>query len=569
MNPEPPVEPAPEPPPRAASPVALPQAVVRRQAHYSLWLVWLVPLIAVAIGLWLGVKSVLDHGPSIVIHFRSAEGLEAGKTKIKYKDVDIGLVKRIRLTPDHKEVEVQAELNKTEGVDALLVDDTRFWIVRPHVGAGGITGLGTLLSGAYIGMDIGRSQKPQTSFRGLEVPPIVTADLPGRKFVLKAKNLGSLDIGSEVYFRHVPVGQVVAYDLDDKGRQISFTIFVNAPYNRFVNAGTRFWHASGIDVTLSADGVRVATESLASLVAGGIAFQDLHDDTSKLVPEAADGSEFTLFADRTAALKEPDVYGFDYMLLYQSSVRGLSVGAPVDFRGLSIGEVTAIGVIGAASADNPAPQIAVTIRVYPNRLPMLGGAQPADREPLAQRGALDPMIAKGFRAQLRTGNLLTGQLYVALDFIPRTAPAKMDWDQTPPRFPTVPGTFDSLQDSLVSLADKLDRLPFDKIAADLHQTLQSLNQTVQHTDHLVQQISTDVTPEARGTLQDARKTLATLSRTLDTVNETVGPQAPLPAQASNALAEVAKAAQSLRALADYLERHPESLVRGKPEDPKK
>lgn len=543
-----------------------PPVQVKKRAPFSFWLVWLVPVIAVTIGLWLGVKSVLDRGPSITISFHSAEGLEAGKTKIKYKDVDIGLVKTIHLTSDHTRVEVNAEMNKSDGVDALLAADTRFWVVRPHVSAGGVTGLGTLLSGAYIGLDIGHAEETQRSFKGLEVPPIVTADLPGRSFKLKAQNLGSLGIGSPVYFRRVQVGQVVAFDLDANGKQIFFTIFVNAPYDRFVNTRSRFWHASGFDVTLSADGVRVLTESLISVVSGGISFQDLVNPGDAPLPQAASNAEFSLYDDRTQALKQPDLYGFDYQLLFQSSVRGLSVGAPVDFRGLPIGEVTSINVETVPSAKNPAPQIAVAIRVYPSRLPILKGIQSEDESVQGQRAALSPMIAKGFRAQLRAGNLLTGQLYVALDFFPKTPVAQMDWSRKPAVFPTVPGSFDGLQDSLVSIAEKLDRLPLDALAKDLSSTLKSVNQTVLHADAVVQQVGSEVTPEARKVLEDARKSLAALTRTLDTVEQSVGPEATLPTQAANTLAELGKAAKSLRTMADYLERHPETLLRGKPED---
>lgn len=545
-----------------------PPVRVKKRAPFSVWLVWLVPAIAVAIGLWLGIKSVVDRGPRITISFHSAEGLEAGKTKIKYKDVDIGLVKTIRLTPDHTRVEVTAELNKSDGVDALLVTDTRFWIVRPHVSAGGVTGLGTLLSGAYIGLDIGRAEESQRSFTGLEVPPIVTADLPGRSFKLKAQNLGSLGIGSPVYFRRVQVGQVVAFDLDANGKQVFFTIFVNAPYDHFVNTHSRFWHASGLDVTVNADGVRVLTESLISVVSGGISFQDLMSPGDAPLTPAPVNTEFSLYTDRAQALKQPDLYGFDYLLLFQSSVRGLSVGAPVDFRGLPIGEVTAINVETVPSAKNPAPQIAVAIRIYPSRLPTLVGVQSSDESLKGQRAALSPMIAKGFRAQLRTGNLLTGQLYVALDFFPKTPAAQMDWSRKPAVFPTVPGSFDGLQDSLVSIADKLDHLPFGALAKDLQDTLKNVNQTVQHADAVVQQVGGEVTPEARKMLEDARKSLAALTRTLDTVDQTVSPEAALPTQAASTLAELAKAAKSLRAMADYLERHPETLLRGKPEDAK-
>ena len=559
------------PAPAASTPPTLPLPAVHvaRQAPFALWLVWLIPLIAVAIGLWLGVKTVLDRGPTVTISFRSAEGLEAGKTKIKYKDVDIGLVKTIRLTADHKSVEVTAELKKTDSVDSLLVADTRFWVVRPQVSVGGISGLGTLLSGAYIGLDIGRAEEAQRVFTGLEIPPIVTADLPGRQFILKAKNLGSLSISSPVYFRRVQVGQVVAYDLDTNGKQVSFTIFINAPYDHFVTPKSRFWHASGVDVSLSSDGVQVSTESLTSVFfGGGIAFQDMGESKQTALQEAADKSEFVLHDDQAMALKQLDLHSYDYLLLFQKSVRGLSVGAPVDFKGLSIGEVTAINIESAPSAKKPEPKVAVSIRVYPSRLPTLGGANTDDGTAEKERAIMNPMVAKGFRAQLRSGNVLTGQLYVTLDFFERTPPATIDWDHKPVVFPTVPGSLDSLQDSLASIVDKLEKLPLDTLAKDLHDTLKSVNQTVLHADAVVQKVGSEVTPEAQKMLAEARKTLGNVSKTLDSLEQSVGPDAALPTQATQTLAELAKAAKSLRTMADYLERHPETLLRGKPEDAK-
>ncbi len=540
----------------------LPRPVVARRAHYSLWLVWLVPLIAVLIGLGLGVRSMLGRGPEITIFFRNAEGIEAGKTHIKFKDVDIGIVRRVKLTADHREVEVTAEMRGNQGIETLLVTDTRFWVVRPRVGAAGVSGLGTLLSGAYIGMDAGRNATERRDFQGLDVQPTITADVPGREFVLESDELGSLDIGSPIFLRRVPVGQVMAYQMTPDGRHIRFTIFVTAPYDRFVSSSTRFWHASGVDVGLDAQGLHVETQSLVSLLAGGIAFSDLPDVDPTGLAEAAEHAQFHLYAQKTDALRQPDTQGFDYRLLFATSVRGLAVGAPVDYRGLPIGEVTHIGVAGRGGADNPEPMIAVDVRVYPRRLPTVNLPQKADTTQADQRERLDPMVKRGFRAQLRSGNLLTGQLYVALDFFPKMPPARIDWRATPPILPTTPGGLDTLQDSLTDLAQKLDKIPFDELAQDLHRSLGDLDLGVRHADELIQHLDSTLAPEAKNTLVEARKALIDLRKTLGTVDQAMGPQT------TQTLNDVSHAAQSLRSLADYLERHPESLLKGKPEDPK-
>ena len=556
--------PAPPAPATPAPPPALPRPVIARRAHYSLWLVWLVPLVAVVIGVYLGARSILNRGPTVTIYFHNADGIEANKTHIKYKDVDVGIVRRVTLTKDHREVEVTAEMRGNSGIENLLVTDTRFWVVRPRIGAAGVSGLGTLLSGAYIGMDAGRNTSEKREFEGLDVQPAITADVPGRAFTLLADDLGSLDIGSPIYLRRVPVGQVLAYSMLPDGRHIKFTIFVTAPYDRFVSAHSRFWHASGVDVDLGAQGLHVQTQSVVSVLAGGVAFQDLPDPDNALgTPvEAPERTQFTLYAQQSDALKLPDSQGFDYRLLFASSVRGLAVGAPVEYRGLPIGEVTRIAVDGSGGEANPEPKIAVDVRVYPRRLPTTNKSGPEDMTQDDQRKRIDPMIRRGFRAQLKSGSLLTGQLYVSLDFVKDAPAAHIDWSTTPPLMPTAPGGLDSLQDSLASVAKKLDAIPYDQLASDLHKSLADLDVTLKHADDLVQHLDTGVVPEAKNTLAEARKAVDDLRKTLGTVDQTVGPQA------TNALNEVSKAAASLKGLSDYLERHPESLLKGKPEDPK-
>ena len=241
----------------------------RKRWHIQ-W-IWLVPVVAVLVGIWLAVQAVLSQGPTITISFKTGEGLEAGKTKIKFKDVDIGVVKRVALSKDYKTVVATAEL--TRDATDMLVDDTRFWVERPRVTGGNVSGISTLLSGAFIGMDVGRGKQERRDYTGLEVPPVFASDVPGREFVLNASNLASLDVGSPVYFRRLRVGQVTSYELDKNGGGITLHIFVNAPYDRYVKSDSRFWEAGGIDVALGTDGVKINTQSLVSILIGGLAFE--------------------------------------------------------------------------------------------------------------------------------------------------------------------------------------------------------------------------------------------------------------------------------------------------------
>jgi len=234
----------------------LPQATVVPRSRARISAVWIIPILAAVVAIGIAVQRVLSEGPTITIVFKVAEGIEAGKTFVKYKDVNIGQVTAVQLSSDHSRVEVTAKMAKSAA--DLMVEDARFWVVEARVTLSGVTGLGTLLSGNYIGFEIGKSRKEERNFTGLEIAPIITGGQPGRQFVLKAEDLGSLGIGSPVYYRRLQAGQVVAYDLAGDGKAIDVKIFVNAPYDQYVTPGTRFWNASGIDVSV----VAVALEEL-------------------------------------------------------------------------------------------------------------------------------------------------------------------------------------------------------------------------------------------------------------------------------------------------------------------
>ncbi|WP_061289148.1 PqiB family protein [Azotobacter vinelandii] len=525
-------------------PSGLPEAEAAPRSRWRPQLVWLVPLVAALIGGWLAVKSILDRGPVIDIVFKSAEGLEAGKTKVKYKDVDIGLVTAVSLSRDLRQVLASAELVKD--FQPHLVEDTRFWLVKPRISGGSVSGLGTVLSGAYIGVDVGKSSRAQKTFAALEVPPVIQLDTPGREFVLRSADLGSLAMGSPVFFRRLQVGQVVGYQLDGNGRGVSLRLFVNAPYDRFVTDNSRFWNASGIDVKLGAGGIEVDTQSLASLLLGGVAFET--PEESVALPGAAPDTPFELFADRARAMRNPERDVLKMVLLFDESLRGLETGAPVDFRGIAIGEVTAIRV--ELEPDSRRIVMPVEISLYPERLRLRSRDKDLPRlSGEARRRFLEELVAKGLRAQLRSGNLLTGQLYVSLDFFPQATTARIDWDSEPPGLPTTGGSLGELQASLQRVAGRLEKLPLEQIGADLRQTLQT-------TSRLLHRLDTQVAPEVVATLGEARKAV-------DTAQNMMAADEPLQQDTREAIRELGRTARSLRALADYLERHPEALLWGK------
>lgn len=528
----------------------IPQALAVPKRHWTVPLVWIIPVVAALLGIWLALHYLLAQGPTITIAFKNAEGLEAGKTRVRYKEVDIGTVTEVAIADDRSQVIVTAQMAKQ--AERFLVQDTRVWVERPRITLGSITGLGTLFSGAYIGIDAGTSHVERRHFTGLEAPPPVLLDAKGSQFTLHAENMDSLYLGAPVYFHRVAVGKVTGYRIDDDGQGVTLDIFIDAPNDRFVTADSRFWFASGIDLSVGSGGVKLNTESLASVVVGGISFQTPPDaqDSKPAPPD----TRFILYRDQASALRRQNRQTLEYVAYFGESLRGLAPGAPVDFHGIEIGEVKSIGL--DYEEGTQAIRFPVHIALFPERLRSRGdapAASPLERDP---RAFLDRLVARGMRAQLKSGNLLTGQLFVALDFYPQAPRAKIDWAHAPPVLPSVTGSFTDLQENLASIARKLDRVQFDAIGRDLDRTLRSLDATLKSADAVLRQVDASVLPQARDTLQQAQQALGSVERTLSS-------DAPVQQDLRDTLEQVNRAARALRVLADYLGRHPEALIRGK------
>lgn len=521
-------------------------------------LIWLVPIVALLVGATLMARVILARGAQVTVTFSSAEGIEAGKTRVKYKSVDIGVVKAVGLTEDRSGAVVLIEL--THDGKAFAASDTRFWVVRPRVAAGSISGLGTLLSGAYIGVDGGRSQEKKSTFKGLDTPPAISADAPGKQFTLHAPDLGSLDIGAPVYFRRVRVGQVTAYDIDTDGKGVTLHIFVNAPFDKFVARGTRFWNASGIDLKLDASGLKVDTQSLLTVALGGIAFQT--PEEADHAPAASD-AEFPLVRNETMALKDPEHLSQTVVMYFHRSLRGLNVGAPVEFKGINVGEIKSIGI--HYSKKRHEFVLPVTATLYPTRFGMDIRDDNPQHAAEDVRTQFDVLVKNGMRAQLKSASLLTGQQFVNLDFIDSA-----DRDKTPPRFgmrerdgayvfPTADNPTDDIEEQIAGIAKKLNKVPFEQIGQDVHRALTTLDATLKQTEQLAKTVNSDLAPQMKETLAEAR-------RTLDSARQVFSDDAPLQRNARDTLEQVAKAAASVRVLTDYLDRHPEALIRGKAKD---
>jgi paraquat-inducible protein B len=507
-------------------------------------LVWVVPIAAAVIGISLLIRNWENEGPRITISFLSGEGVQVGKTLIKYRDVTVGRVSAVVLSKDHETVVVTADLSKD--AENLLKADTQFWIVRPRIGVGSVSGLDTLLSGVYIGMKTGAGTQRERKFVGMENPPALSHGPRGRELLLHAPRAGSLAIGAPVYFRQFQVGRVIDENLLPDG-STRVTVFVEAPYDGFVKPVTRFWNASGIDVRLSADGLDVQTESLAAVLAGGVAFDD---GPAELVPAAATPGDFTLYKNETEAMAPPDGEPHYVRMRFSQALRGLDVGAPVEFVGVNIGSVVAVD-LGYEPRDKSFP-VVVTAKLYPRRM---GQAY----EVLAAQGKTESdetlaifagtLVDRGLRALPRSASLLTGKLYIALDFQPASPRVAFDATIRPLELPTVNGTFQELEANIGRLVKKVNDLPLEQVASDLHTDLKDLHETLSELHDRV--------------LPGAVETLSALHATLDSAGRTLDVESPLQRGLAETLTESRTTLQAVRELADYLDRHPEALLRGR------
>jgi paraquat-inducible protein B len=509
-------------------------------------LVWLVPITAALVGMSLLVNAWRTTGPRITISFQTAEGLEVGKTLVKYRNVTIGHVTAIKVSSDHERVLVTAELAKS--AEAVATHDTLFWVVRPRFGVGWVSGLDTLLSGAFIGIEPGQSKTNRTDFIGLENPPPLPHAPQGKRVVLHAGDLGSVSLGAPVYFRRFQVGRVIDEKLDANGRGAQLVLFIDAPNDRFISQSTRFWNVSGIDVNLGADGMNLKTESLISVLAGGVAFGSVRS-----LPEVGttpSAAEFTLYKDEAAAMAPADGEPHVIRMRFEQSLRGLAIGAPVEFVGVNIGSVISIDL--DYDARNRRFPVIVTAFIYPRRM---GRAYDA----LARQGDVESddqmarfvqqFVARGLRAQPRPGNLLTGQLYLALDFIAGASKARFDVASRPLEIPTMRGSIDELRVQLASIANKIDALPLGDIARHLDSDLTDLHGTIDY-------INRDMLPVATATL-------TALQGTLNNVDRNLADDAPWRDSVEQTLGEARQTLLSVRSLADSLDRHPEALIRGR------
>ena len=533
--------------------------------------VWAVPVVALVIAGWLGFRALIERGPTITISFETAEGIETGRTTIRYKDVELGAVTKVGLSPDRSRAQVTATMARES--EPLLRADSKFWIVRPRIGLSGVSGLTTVLSGAYIGMLPGKGPPGAYSFTGLETPPPKEGLVDGQAYTLTARRLSEISDQAPVYYHGVQVGEITGHQLSDRNGNVAVQIFIYAPHQALIHPASRFWVASGLNVSIGAEGVKLATAPLLSILSGGIVFDTPDEALGR--PPSPPNSQFWLYADEKVADEAAEPARVSYRLYFPDAVRGVEVGTPVDLRGLPIGQVTGVRLEYDPTADTIREP--VTIEVAPHRIKLDGQRlDMSGQDPVAATNQMfAQLVAKGLRAQLISANLLTGQRAIDLDFVDDAPPAQLVSAKPYPQLPTIEGgSIEQVMRSASKLMSKLSALPLDHLVAQIRAM-------VSHADELIDR------PEVKRSLHNLDLTLANTERLTRVADVQVGPllqrlngaadqmRATLtilgndPA-ASNDLArtmsELKDAARSIRVLADYLERHPEALISGKPNE---
>ncbi len=543
-------------------------AHVERPSRRSLSFVWLVPVFAALIGGAVAWQSLSEQGPLVEILFEEASGIEAGATEIRHNDVVVGIVEDVSLTPDLSAVSVRARMDKI--IAPYLGETAQFWVVSARFDGAAISGLSTILSGAYIEVDWSEpSDDTQRVFEGLSRPPLTPPGSPGRHVTLRAQSAGSVGVGSPIYFRQLEVGRVEERTLAEDGRSIMYRGFIEAPYHERINAATRFWNASGVDIRAGADGFVVRVESMQALLAGGLAFGSVGEGS--IGGEVAADRVFRIFRDRDDAVESlyvDEENSFRFIAEFDGSISGLQPGAAIEFDGLRVGVVDDI-VFEFGSPGPEDDRVYAVLSFQPSRI---GNANVSEAE---LRANFDAMVAGGMRLRLSVGNILTGAAVIELVQIDDAEPAAIDYDAVPyPALPTAPSTVEAVTQNAQTLIANLSALPLEDLVLAATDLLRSA-------DAVVGNPSMEAAPEEllaslRAFSEVARSVdaatdsvpalLARLSAVSDAANATLdglSPDSEVYVELSAAVRDLRDAARSIAELAELLEREPNALLVGR------
>jgi len=514
--------------------------------------IWIVPIVAVVIGLWLVYDNYASRGTLVTLTMDSAEGIEAGSTLIRSRNVEIGRVQNVRLSDDLSHAVMTARIQPE--AEAMLREDSRFWVVKPRIGREGISGLGTVLSGAYIQLEAGQSDEPEREFTVSDTPPVAPAGQAGLQISLVSQLGNSLRIGDPVSYQGYTVGRVEDTRFDTESRTMHHQVFIEEPYGQLVTDSTRFWTSSGVDFQLDANGVRVNVESLEALLGGGVTF-GVPEDLPMGQP-VEPNARFNLYADENTAREGTFNRYLEYVMLVDDTVRGLSKGAPVEFRGVRIGTVASVPWNFTAPQPDSRSQFAipVLIRIEPQRL----GIENTDIDIEEWDSRFKRLFGLGLRASLKNGSLLTGALFVDLNFQRELANeyvAETFSERTV--FPSVAGGFAQIQAQVTSLLEKLNALEVEPLLAGLDRNLQASESVLNE----IRQVSTSINqllndPDTQAVSGNINATLEELRSTL----QGVSPSSPAYQELTTAIQRLDRLMRDLQPLTRTLNENPRALL---------
>lgn len=527
------------------------QARVRKN-NTLLSAVWLVPLIALIAGGWLWIKEIRNRGPVVTLLMDSAEGIEVNNTVIKVLSIDVGRVTRIKLRDDQKGVEVTAQLNAD--VSGLIRSDTQFWVVKPRIDQSGVTGLGTLLSGSYIAFTPGKSDEAKDVFQVQDIPPVTAIGQSGLRLNLIGKNDRILNVNSPVLYENFMVGQVESAHFDPSDQSVHYTIFIQSPNDKLIHSASRFWLESGINIETTGSGIKLNSAPLPALLSGAISFDSPKTKNSKNVKSE---DSFTLYDSRSEVANLPDDRSLYYTAFFKQSVRGLTVGSPVEYKGLNVGVVSDVPYFDRNDSLHLFENgwIPVRIRIEPSRLEINADEQSKEHWKQQFQTALN----KGLTATISSNNLLTGSKMIELNDQPSSSPKLRPHTvyAGDTVIATQGGGLDDLQVKLADLLDKFDKLPLDKTVAELNGSLAELKSTLKSANAALSSIDKLVgKPQTQNIPNELNQTLKELRTTL----QGVSPQSPIYGDVQNTLQSLDKTLKDVQPVINTLKEKPNALI---------
>lgn len=549
-----------------------PEILEAKPHHRRFSWIWLIPIGAALVAAYLGYSTFRTRGPLITITFATADGLSAGQTQVRFKSVHIGTVESIQLSDDLSRVATRVRMQRD--MAERLTANARFWVVRPRLTAGNVSGLETIVSGAYIEFDPGApGAEEKNEFEGLDDPPGIRSGEPGRVFTIHTRRLGALDRGSVIFFRDVAVGEVLSYDPPSLDGMVSLRVFIRSPYEGYLRRGSRFWNTSGITVGFGPNGLKVEVASLRAALAGGIAF-----DTPPELRDAdpvPDDATYDLYDNLEAAISATSAERLEFLTYLDGSVSGLAAGSPVEMRGIRIGSVLKVELAYDRTSDRFI--VPVRIAIEPRNIAFPKGRPQEEVMTAARR-----MVAEGFRLQLRSGNLLTGQKVLSFDQIKDAPPTSVTMEDGTIVLPSTGGDSDDIMAAVGAVAGKLERFPLDEIGSNLNAALAAVNGVVGgpelkdalgslsgalgQVQELVRKADDGATPLLRRLPEIANNLDQAVRRAntaVGSIERGYGGDSSFNRQLDRTLQQVNDAARSIRLLADFLDRQPEALIRGR------